>query len=36
MWVVGVIWCINLVRAIMGFHHVDAVMSINRSNDIGD
>jgi len=29
------IWCINMVRAIMRFHHVDAVMRINRSNDIG-
>jgi len=36
MWVVDVLWRINLVRAIMEFHHVDAVMSINRSNDIGD
>jgi hypothetical protein len=30
-----VIWRINLVRAIMRFHHVDALMSINGSNDIG-
>jgi len=35
MRVIDVIGRINMVRAIMRFHHVDAVMRINRSNDIG-